>query len=200
MPTSSILGLPDDVLDQIGTLRLPDDLTVSLSKLAVTYPAGMTLDRSQQLAIRIIADASAERPIYFSSSAGLMRQIGLDPWGVRHGLTTRLELRSLDEDPPEGLVRGSAAYGSDWYDVEHSMRLYDEVYRFRGLRDREIWQDRSTLMIPWQYYFLALQLSDVVAVDGRDAAITRRLEDDAQEFQLLAQGGVRGQPLPESVR
>jgi hypothetical protein len=160
----------------------------------------MTLDRAQQLAIRIISDVSRERPVYFSSSAGLMRQIGLDPWGVHHGLTTKLELRNLETDPHEGMVRGSPEYGADWYDAEHSLRLYDEVYELRGLRERKIWQDRSTLMIPWQYYFLALQLSDVVAVDGRDAAITQRLEDDAQEFQLLAQGGVRGQPLPESVR
>ena len=32
---------------------------------------------------------------------------------------------------------------------------------FRGIKSRPIWQDRSTLNIPWQYYAMTLQLSDV---------------------------------------
>ena len=192
MPRTPITSLSEEVLNQVGTVRLPEDLTVSFPKLAVTYPAGMVLDRSQQLAIRIISDSSLERPIYFSSSAGLMQQLGLDPWGVRHGLTTKLELRNLETDPNEGLVQGSPEYGEDWFDVEHSLRLYDEIYDFRGLRDRSLWQDRSTLMMPWQYYVMALQLSDVAGIAGRDADLIRRLQEDAQAFQLVAQGGPRG--------
>jgi hypothetical protein len=198
VPIASILALDEESIDRISPVRLPEDLTVALAKLAVTYPSGMTLDRAQQLAIRIISDASGERPIYFSSSAGLMRQIGLDPWGVRHGLTTKLELRNLETDPHLGMVRGSPEYGADWYDAERSLRLYDDVYELRGLRDREIWQDRSTLMIPWQYYLLALQLSDIVILDGRDPGIKSRLEEDAAAFQVVAQGGRRG--MAEAVR
>jgi hypothetical protein len=96
------------------------------------------------------------------------------------------------------MVRGSPEYGADWYDAERSLRLYDDVYELRGLRDREIWQDRSTLMIPWQYYLLALQLSDIVIHDGRDPGIKTRLEEDAAAFQVVAQGGRRG--MAEAVR
>jgi hypothetical protein len=74
------------------------------------------------------------------------------------------------------------------------MRLYDEVYQFRGLRDRAIWPDRSTTMMPWQYYLLALQLSDVASAGGLDATVVQRLRDDAEAFQLVAQGGLRGMP------
>jgi len=200
MPGTPIMRLSEEVLNQVSTVRLPEDLTVAFPKLAVTYPSGMVLDRSQQLAIRIISDSSLERPIYFSSAAGLMRQLGLDRWGVRHGLTTKLELRNLETDPNEGLVQGTPEYGGNWFDVEHSLRLYDEVYEFRGLREREIWQDRSTLMMPWQFYVMALQLSDVAAVSGREADVVQRLQADAQAFQLVAEGGARGLLADEEPR
>ncbi len=193
-PRGPILRLSEDVLDRVGTVRLPEDMTVAFPKLAVTYPAGMVLDRSQQLAVRMINDAGLERPIYFSSSAGMMRELGLDRWGVRHGLTTKLEMRNLDTDPHEGLVRGSPEYGGVWFDLEHSLRLYEEVYEFRGLRDRAIWQDRSTTMMPWQFYLLTLLLSNAVTVDGGDDALVQRLLDDSAAFQLVAQGGARGRP------
>jgi hypothetical protein len=193
-PRGPVLRLSEDVLDRVGTVRLPNDMTVAFPKLAVTYPSGMVLDRAQQLAIRMINDAVLERPIYFSSSAGIMRDLGLDRWGVRHGLTTKLEIRNLDTDLHDGLVRGSPEYGGVWFDLDHSMRLYDEVYEFRGLRDRPIWQDRSTSMMPWQYYLLALLLSNAVTVDGGDTAVVERLLDDSAAFQLVAQGGARGRP------
>ncbi len=197
-PIGPILELTEDVLDRVGTVRLPEDMTVPLPGLAVTYPAGMLLNRSEQLAIRIISDAAAERPIYFSSSAGMMQQLGLSPWGVNQGLPVKLQLRNLDTDPNEGLVRGSPEYGAEWYDLERSLRLYDEVYAYRGFRDRPIWADRSTASMPWQFYLLALQLSDVAALSGVGDGVAGRLRADAAEFQLLARGGARGMPEGEA--
>ena len=193
-PSRPLTVLDPDTMDGVSAVRLPEDVTIAFPRLAVTYPSGMVLDRSQQLALRMINDSAVERPIYFSSSAGLMTQLGLDPWGVRHGLTTKLELRNLETDPHEGLVQGSPEYGGDWFDVEHSLRLYHDVYRYRGLRDRAIWQDRSTLMMPWQYYVLALQLSDAVVQAGLDGEVAARLRDDAIAFQTVAQGGLLGTP------
>ena len=194
LPELPITRLTESVMNQVGTASLSDDMTVSFPKLAVTYPAGMVLDRSQQLALRIITDSVRERPIYFSSAGGLMQQLGLDRWGVRHGLTTKLELRNIDTDPNEGLVLGGPEYGADWFDVEKSLKLYDEVYQFRGLRDRAIWADRSTMMMPMQYYVMALQLSNAATLDGRDPAIAARLLADAAAFQLVSQGGSLGTP------
>ena len=61
-------------------------------------------------------------------------------------------------------------------------------------RDRPIWQDRATLNIPWFYYALALQLSDVARVGGADADLVTRLETDALAFQVVAGGGPKGTP------
>ncbi len=194
MPERPVTVLGDEVMDGVSAIRLPEDVTIPFPKLAVTYPEGMVLDRGQQLALRMISDSVGERPIFFSSSAGLMTDLGLERWGVRHGLTVKLDLRNLDTDEHEGLLQGSPEYGADWYDVAQSRKLYDEVYRFRGLRDRDVWADRSTLMIPYQYYVLALQLSDIVALSGGEPGTVRRLEEDAAAFRLVAQGGLRGSP------
>ena len=193
-PTGPLTNIDPVTLDQVSAIRLPEDVTVAFPKLAVTYPAGMVLDRSQQIALRIINDSALERPIYFSSSGGMMSQLGLDRWGVRHGLTTKLELRNLETDSNERMIQGSPEYGGNWFDLDKSLTLYEEIYEFRGLRDRDIWADRSTTMMPFQYYVMALQLSDVAALGGRSSELVERLQEDAQSFQLVASGGRFGVP------
>ena len=111
----------------------------------------------------MIHDSAGRRPIYFASSAGLLRLLGLEPFGVRHGLATKLVMRDPQGDAPDGWVEGSARMGGGWFDIERSMTLVRDVYRYRGLKDRELWQDRSTLSIPTLYQFLFVQLADVAA-------------------------------------
>lgn len=188
-PSAPITDLTDEQLDQIGSVRLDRDVSVPLGALAVTYPEGMGLNREHQIVLSIIADSIDERPVYFAASGGTMAQIGLDRWGVRHGLATRFLPRTLDGPQPEGVVQGSPEYGGLYYDVPRSLHLYRNVYQFRSIRDRDIWQDRSTLMIPWMFYATALQLSDVGRSAGVDPEVLRRLEDDAMAFQVVAQGG-----------
>ena len=91
-------------------------------------------------------------------------------------------------------MQGSADFGGIWFDIDRSLELYENVYEYRGIRDRAIWQDRSTLNIPMQYFAMALQLADAARVAGRDAELVRRLEDDSLNFQIVAQGGARGTP------
>ena len=195
-PLNSIVDLDPTVMDQVGNVRLDEDLTIGFPNLAVTYPSGMVFDRGQQLALRIIQSSVGERPVFFSSSAGLMSRLGLAPWGVRHGLTTKLRLRSIERDANEGLVQSTAEYGSDWFDVEQSLKLYQDVYEYRGILDRPIWQDRSTLMIPGQYYLMAMQLAHVAELVGVDSAVTDRIMEDAASFQAVSQGGLLGMPGP----
>jgi hypothetical protein len=192
-PTTSITNLDDAILDGVAAVQLPEDVTLPFPRLAVTYPSGMVLDRAQQLALRVITDSGPERPIFFSSAGGLMQQLGLDRWGVRHGITTKLDLRSIEDDS-EGLVLLDPEYGGDWYDLEQSLTLYNDVYQFRGLKDRDIWPDRSTSMMPMQYYVVALQLSNGVLKAGMNPSIAQALMDDAEAFQIVAQGGRKGTP------
>jgi hypothetical protein len=166
---------------------LPDDETAVLGNRALRFPRGMVLDRSHRLALAIIRDSVGERPIYFSSVGGLMEQMGLRPFAVRHGLVAKLVLDDLTADP--GLTQGSPPYGGVWFDVERSLRLYRDVYRYRSLRDRDVWADRATLNIPWHYYALALQLSDVARLRGEPDSVVAGLEADAVDFSVVAQGG-----------
>jgi hypothetical protein len=189
-PTRPITGIPSEQLDAVAGSRLAEDMTVPFPRLAVTYPAGTVLSRGQLLALRIIHDSIAERPIFFAAQGGLLMELGLDPWGVRHGLVTKLEPRPSSAPAQEGLVQGSEPYGGTWFDLEHSLRLYQDVYMYRGLRNRVLWQDRSTTNIPLQYYAMALLLADAAEVAGVDDEVMSRLRDDALEFRVLADGGI----------
>jgi hypothetical protein len=120
-----------------------------------------------------------------------MSELGLDRWAVRHGLVTKLVLRSPSAPLPEGVVQGTDPYGGEIFEAERSLELYLDVYQFRSLRDRDIWQDRSTVNIPLHFYALALQLSDIARESGRDADLVQRLEEDAIAFQRVAEGGSR---------
>ena len=193
-PQRAITGLSDEEMDGIFGAQLDTDITVPFPTLAVTYPGGTSLSRAAQLALAVIHDSALERPIYFSSTAGLMSELGLDPWAVRHGLGVKLVLRDLDGEQPAGWVTGTPEYGADVFDLERSLKLYQEVYQYRSIRDRDIWQDRATLNIPWFYYALALQLSDAARVGGVDQEVITRLENDALAFQVVAGGGPKGTP------
>jgi hypothetical protein len=195
LPTGPILAMTPDELDEVRDAELTEELTVPLPGLAVAYPVGTRLTREHQLVLSVIYDAGHERPIYFASSAGLMAQMGLRPWGVRQGLAAKLVLRPRNGDPPEGVVEGSPEYGGESYDLERSLALYRDTYEFRGIKDRAIWQDRSTLNIPYYFYVLAAQLADVARAAGLDGELVAELEADAVRFQMVADGG-----LLESVR
>jgi hypothetical protein len=193
-PAESILALTPEQMDRVASARLAEDVTIGFPGIAVRYPAGMVLGRDHQLALAIIRDSIGDRPIFFSARGGMLSELGLDPWGVRHGLTTKLEMRSLEQPPPEGLVQGSEPYGSGWFELDRSLGLYRDVYLFRGLRDRAVWADRSTLNIPLQYYVLALQLADAAEVGGRSPELVAALREDAMAFQIVGQGGTGGTP------
>jgi len=193
-PSSPIIDADPAQMDLVRGGLIDRDVTVSFPALAVTFPAGMPLDRSQRLALSIIHDSIDERPIYFASTGGLMSEMGLDRWSVRQGLVSKLVLRSLDDPQPPELVRGAPQMGGEWFDYPRSMELYERVYAFRGLRDRDVWFDRATLNIPWHYYALALQLADVAEQRGAPQEKVSRLEDDAQAFLVTAQGGLEGTP------
>ncbi|MDH5590146.1 MAG: DUF2723 domain-containing protein [Gemmatimonadota bacterium] len=195
-PSRAILSVDDERLDRIRPARLPEDLTVPFPRVAVTYPAGMVLDRIQQIALSIILESVDERPIYFSSSGGLMRELGLDRWSVHQGMVSKLVIRNMEGAQPPGWIQGSREFGGAWFDVERSMTLYDDVYLFRGIRDREIWADRATLTIPFLFHAVALQLSDVARGAGLPEEDVRRLEGDAAVFRIVAEGGARGTPPP----
>ncbi len=71
------------------------------------------------------------------------------------------------------------------------MTLVRDVYRYGGLKDRELWQDRSTLGIPTQYQFLFVQLADVAAIESRPIEEVAALAEEAAAMRVTALGGPR---------
>jgi len=188
-PRYPITRMPPDEILEVNSARLGEDMIVPFPELAVTYPAGTVLTRGQLLALRIIHDSIAERPIYFAADGGMLSELGLRPWGVRHGLATKLDPRGPAAMARETLVQGTEPYGSAWFDLDRSLELWGRVYMYRGIRDRPIWPDRATLNIPAQYYAMSLLLADAATVAGMDAATIARLQEDALAFQAVAGGG-----------
>ena len=195
-PGQSVSLAPDEVMDQVAGSTLAADLSLQIDDIVVTYPSGLFLDRGLRIALSMINDSAGLRPIYFASSQGLIRSLGLERWGVRHGIATKLVMRRLEDEPPEGLIEGSAQMGGEWFDLERNLTLVRDVYRYRGIKDREIWQDRSTLGIPTQYQFLFVQLADVAQLAGRPIEEITELAEEAATMRITALGGQRYLEVP----
>jgi hypothetical protein len=193
-PPDPILEMAPAEMDRVRSGALAEDLTVSFPALAVSYPAGWELDRSHRLALAIIRDSIGERPIYFSSPLGMIQELGMGRWGVRHGLVARLDLRSLEGEPREAYVQGSPNLGEEWFHVPRSLELYQRVYRKDDFLTRDVWPDRATLNIPWQYYALALQLADVGSRKGLAPEEIAELQAHGRAFLTTARGGTEGTP------
>jgi hypothetical protein len=197
-PPSPILSLSHEDMDRIDGGSFANEITVPLGPVAVRYPADTYLDRGDQLTLAIIIDAIDERPIHFATPSGILGRLGLEPWAIRQGLSAKLVPRDLNGEPPPNVIQGSEGFGGDWFDVERSLALMEEVYEFRSLLDREIWTDRSTLNIPWYYYLTAVQLAEVVSLwEGGTQAQVEKLQDQAESFLVTARGGSRAYLDPE---
>jgi hypothetical protein len=191
-PTRPILSVPTEELNRVGSGFLPQDLTVTLGAQPIRFEAGVFLGRGERIALAMIRDAMDERPIHFAATGGLAQELGLSRWAVRQGLSSRLRIEDLSALP--GVVRVSPELGAEWVDLDTSLRLSSEVHQYRGLRDREIWPDRSTLNIPFQMTYMYLLLADATRLLRRDEALYNRLVADSDAFMVTARGGTRGTP------
>ena len=190
-PDQAVSLATDEVLNAVTAGTLPEDLSLLLDSVLVTYPSGTYMDRAVRIALSMIQNSAELRPIYFASSAGLLQSLGLERFGVRHGLATKLVMRDLGADPPEGWIQGTAQMGAEWFDLERNLTLVQDVYRYRGIKDREIWQDRSTLSIPTQFQFLFILLADAAVVGLRPVEEISQLTEDAASTRITALGGRR---------
>ena len=199
-PASSIITLTQTEMDRVAGGSFAQDIQVPLGPVVAQYPANTYLDRGDQLTLAMILDSIDERPIYFATPSGILGRLGLEPWAVRHGLAAKLVPRDLEAEPEPGLIQSSPGYGEDWFDVDRSMALLETVYSYRGLKDRTVWTDRSTLNIPWYFYLTAVQMADVLTRSEKGTA--ERIEGlmaDAEGFLVTARGGrlAYSDPVPE---
>jgi hypothetical protein len=191
-PSNPVTTLSTTDLNSIRSGTLQEAATFDLGQVALQFPAGTWLGRGERVALALIRDSLGERPIHFASTGGLAQSLGMDRWAVRQGLSAQLRIEDLEED--ENVVRVDPQVGGEWIDREVSYRLSEEVHSYRGLADREIWPDRATLNIPWQFYFFYMQLADLERRTEGDPARVEHFMDRAQQFLVTAQGGSRGTP------
>ena len=189
-PAGPVVDLTDRQLATVGDGRLPDAMDLRIGDIRVHYPKGMELRSGHRIALSIIRAATPERPIYFASRHAEMRAMGLSAWGVSEGLAVRLHMRNLDEAPPAGYLRTEEALGGEWFNYPRSKRLVDDVYSYRGLRGREIWQDYSTRNIPYSFYRVTALLATLAKAEG-DMDSSLRYREMAEDFLQVYFGGTR---------
>ena len=195
MPARPVLSLAPEDIDRIQGAATQQDANVRLGPVVVQYPRGTYLNRGDQVALAIIRDSIGERPIYFAWTGGIIRSLGLQDYGVRQGLATRLVLRDIEAD--KRFVRADAALGGEWVDLERTRRLSNEVMMARSLRYRDIWADRSTLNIPYYYFHFSRVLFDLGSAAGLPADELARYRNDMEAFGVTMRGGYR--VIPESA-
>ena len=187
-PAEPVITLTDEQIETVGDGPLPDDMAVRMGGMTVQYPRGMDVRSGHRLALAIIDASSAERPVYFASRDGEMRDMGLSAWGVSEGLAVRLHMRDLDGEQPETYRQTGTGLGAEWFNYPRSRHLVDEVYSYRGLRAREIWPDYSTKSIVYGYYRLTALLAALAEIDG-DTETSVRYQEMAEEFVQVYFGG-----------
>jgi len=188
-PTRAITRASNEELNRVprNPVALPTALPLNLGGIVVQYPAGHQFLRADQIALAIIQDSMNDRPIYFASTGGMARDLGLQPWVVRQGLASKLWNENPENSP--GIIRVSESVGGEWVDFERTLHLADEVFTYRGLEDRAVWADRATLNIPWHFLYLHAQLADgAIRVRG-DRPLAERLMARADRFGVTATGG-----------
>ncbi len=191
-PERSILSLDPEAIDRIQGARVPEDADVRLGSVAVRYPGGTYLSRGDQVALAIIRGSLAERPVYFAWTGGTIRSLGLQDYGVRQGLATRLVPHDLESGGR--FVRAAAELGGEWVDLERTRRLVGEVVMARSLRYRDVWPDHSTLNIPYYYFQMSRLLFELGSEAGLPADELARYRDDMGAFGVTMRGGYRAFP------
>jgi hypothetical protein len=197
-PADPILDLAPEEIDRVVGGSFQEELTVPFGSIAVRYPANSYLDRGDQLSLAMIIQNMGKRPIYFATPSGILGRLRLEPWSVRHGLAAKLLPRDLNAPQDPNLLQTTQGYGEDWFDVERSLRLVEEVYQYRSLKDRLVWTDRSTLNIPWYFYLTTFQLADVVSRwEGGTEEKVNALLEQSEAFLVTARGGRLAFQVPE---
>jgi hypothetical protein len=166
-PTTSILPLPDSIIDRVAESYVPLETarTFRFGNVEATLPGGSYIYPWQQYALAILNAVLEERPIHFASSGNAATSLGLDRYLVRQGLGFKLHPGPLPETAPAGVIAMPESsplnrVTGDWVDAPRTSVLMDSVFMHRGgIPDWEHWPDASTVGIPnyysWGYYALA---------------------------------------------
>jgi hypothetical protein len=121
------------------------------------------LVRDQLVLLRLIKDASPERPIYVSTGGG--QGLGMEPYLISQGFVQKLVDHPLTDTPATPRISGL------FVDLKRTRALWDSVYRAPdGLIKEGDWIDRASIGIPYTYAFTGAVLAEGLSRKGDAAA------------------------------
>ena len=121
------------------------------------------LVRDELVILRLIKDASPERPIYLSTGGGGHLSAALQPYLLSQGFVQKLVDHPITETPETPHVLGLNV------DLERTKALWNDVYHAPDALVKEgDWIDRASVGIPYTYAFTGAVLSE--ALRGRGDA------------------------------
>jgi hypothetical protein len=191
-PSRSILALDDATIERIARSysQIDRDQQLQLGNVVATVRQGQILSPWQQYALLLVNESIDDRPVYFASSGNAAASLGLDRYLVRHGLAFKLNNGSLEEAPPEGVVRmGRTPYigvTGEWIDVPRTHLLAEDVFIHRtGIPDEwSHWPDQATIGIPNYYAWTYLALAQA-SLQAGDSTSMARYQERSEAWAIL---------------
>jgi hypothetical protein len=161
----SLLNLTRQQADAIPPrVETFDARSVRLADFTIDIPPS-TVPRDVVFMLRIIQDAGADRPIYFSRGAG---SAAIDQLLSSHMITQGLA-RKLVANPAS--VPGAASDGAGGHiDVPRTMALWKSFRAPAALERQGLWADAASANTPYLYLRLGTQLTTALAKTGDGTA------------------------------
>ncbi|MDB4950302.1 MAG: hypothetical protein JWM27_2951 [Gemmatimonadetes bacterium] len=143
---------------------------------------GTRLDPADRFLLRMVAGTRGDRPVYFASTTGAGRRLGLGPYLARQGmafrLTTPAEARAAGMVPMPGGADASPVLGA-WVDAARTRALLRAGFSWHGLLGRAHWSDDATRNMPVHYAYAWHALAQAERVRGDTAAARAALRSEA---------------------
>ncbi|MEO6866089.1 MAG: DUF2723 domain-containing protein [Gemmatimonadaceae bacterium] len=124
------------------------------------------LERKDVFVLRLITDALAERPLYFTMGSGYPKRFGLERYMVTEGLVQRL------------MPAATADSTGRTMDITRSNALWRIYGGPAAIVRRGDWVDRASLATPVDYALVGLNLSDALDRQG-DSARARQIRTES---------------------
>ncbi len=161
-------------------MQLPAPQQFEAGAIHATIPAGY-LTRDQVFVLRMIRDAMAKHPIYFTTPI-YPRALGLQDYLVTEGLAVHLMSEPVVETQTVVRTQGGMV------DVSRSFALWRAPFRGPASFERQNdWIDPSSLVMPAQYVIAGSVLSEAL---GRRGSRADAAAVDAQVQQMLRTGNL----------
>ncbi len=135
--------------------KVPKDFKELGLDVQIASQPGHGLLRIQDIMVmKIIRWNEWKRPIYFAITVAGSNRLNLDPYLRMEGMTMRLvEEKDLDADGER---------------LEHNLF---NVYRFRSIKDPEVYKDGNTTRLLGNYHACVMQLAEIYQREGKTAEL-----------------------------